>query len=242
MMSSHKEIRERRKQQRQKQRVNTVLIIVGIAFIFLAILMTPVIRNAITPVGDFSIPEIKTRPMQNGNTAGDPDAPVVMEIYSDFGCGHCGNFALDTQGKIMDEYVASGQVYVIYNSVGSMLGHPASITTMEAAYCAGEQNMFWQYHDILYANQSALFANINRKLDKTFIAYAETLGMNTESFKQCIKQNRYNDEIQQDQLDATAAGISSTPGFLINDLMTIGAMPYSEFQTLIDTALAETQN
>ena len=240
-MSSHHEIRERRKRQRQKQRTNTVLIIVGIALIFAAIFMIPLIRNTLTPVGDFFIPEQKIRPMQSANTTGDPDAPVVIEIYSDFGCVFCGDFAQDTQEKIIEEYVANGQVYMIYNSVGSLLGHPNSITTIEAAYCAGEQNKFWQYHDILFANQSALFANINQKLDKTLIAYAEALEMDTEAFGACIKKNRYNDEIQQDLLDAKAAGISSTPGFLINDLMFIGAKPYNEFQSLIESALARPQ-
>ena len=69
-----------------------------------------------------------------------------------------------------------------YNSVGSMLGHPNSLTTIEAAYCAGDQNKFWEFHDLIFANQSALFANFNQKLNKTFDAYAESLGLDVDAF------------------------------------------------------------
>lgn len=238
-MTARQDIRERRRKQKQKQRITTVLMVAGIALIFTAVLMIPAIRDAVTPVEDFLKPEPNPRPMQSANTAGDPDSPVRLDIFSDFGCSHCGNFAQTTGELIMAEYVASGKVYMVYNSVGSLLGHPNSITTIEAAYCAGEQEMFWQYHDILFANQAFIFANINQKLDKTFIAYAEALGIDTDSFEACIKDNRYNDEIQQDLEEAREAEISSTPSFLINDTMIVGNQPFSDFQAAIESALAK---
>jgi protein-disulfide isomerase len=240
-MASRQAIRERRKKQRQKQRTTTILIIVGIALILTAIIMIPVIRNAVTPVGDFIVPEPNQRPMQQANAAGNPEAPVVMEIFSDFGCGHCGNFAQTTGELIMAEYVATGQVYMVFNSVGGLLGHPNSITTIEAAYCASEQNKFWQYHDILFANQGLLFANINQNLDKTFLAFAEALDMDTDSFKSCIKDNRYNQEIQGDLAQARDAEISSTPSFLIDGILVIGNQSYPEFRSAIESALARAQ-
>ncbi len=240
-MTSRQTIRERRRKQRQKQRTTTVLIIAGVALIFVAILMVPVIMDAFNPVGDFLVPEPDPRPMQLANAAGNPDAPVVMKIYSDFGCSHCATFALDTGEIIMDEYVATGQVYMVYHSVGSLMGHPASITTIEAAYCAGEQNKFWQYHDILFANQAILFANINQKLDKMLIAFADALQMNTEAFGACFSSNKYNEEIQQDLVEATAAGINSTPSFLINGQLLVGSQSFNEFKIAIDSALAKAQ-
>lgn len=238
-MTSRQEIRERRRLHRQKQKVTTVLIIVGIVLIFIAILMIPLIRDAVTPVGDFVIPELNPRPMELANSAGNPNAPVRMDIYSDFGCGHCGNFAETTGEVIMDEYVANNQVYMVYNSVGSMMGHPASIASIEAAYCAGDQNKFWEYHDILFANQSLLFANINQNLDKILIAFADALNMDTEMFSACIDSDKYNDEIQQDFIDAAAVGVDVTPSFLINGQLIVGNQPYVEFQVAIESALSK---
>lgn len=240
-MTSRQEIRERRKKLRQKQRTTTVLIILGIVLIFFAVLMIPIISDAITPVGDFIVPEPNPRPMEVANAVGNPNAPVLFEIYSDFGCGHCGNFAQTTGEMIIDNYVANGQVYMVYNSVGSIMRHPASMATIEAAYCAGEQNKFWEYHDILFANQAMLFANINQKPDKILIAFADSLKMDTAMFSDCLDSNRYDDQIQQDAIDATAAGINSTPSFLINGEMIVGHQPYSEFQVAIESALSKAQ-
>lgn len=240
-MTSRQEIRERRKKLRQKQRTTTVLIIVGIVLIFIAVLMIPIISDAVTPVGDFIVPEPNPRPMEVANAVGNPNAPVIFEIYSDFGCGHCANFAQSTGELIIDEYVTTGQVYMVYNSVGSIMRHPASMATIEAAYCAGEQNKFWEYHDILFANQAMLFANINQKLNKILIAFADSLKMDTEIFSSCIGSNRFNDQIQQDAIDATAAGINSTPSFLINGELIVGNQSYSDFKFAIDSALSKAQ-
>ena len=240
-MTSRQEIRERRKKLRQKQRTTTVLIIVGIVLIFIAVLMIPIISDAVTPVGDFIVPEPNPRPMEVANAVGNPNAPVIFEIYSDFGCGHCANFAQSTGELIIDEYVTTGQVYMVYNSVGSIMRHPASMATIEAAYCAGEQNKFWEYHDILFANQAMLFANINQKLNKILIAFADSLKMDTDTFSSCIGSNRFNDQIQQDAIDATAAGINLTPSFLINGELIVGNQSYSDFKFAIDSALSKAQ-
>jgi len=238
-MAIRQDIRERRKRQRQQQRLTTILIVAGVALIMAAVLMMPSIRSAITPVGDFFQPEVKSLPMANANTMGDPDAPVIFEIYSDFGCGHCGTFAQTSGQEIIEKYVASGQVFMKYNSVGSLLGHPTSLSTIEAAYCAGDQNKFWEFHDLIFANQASLFSNINQKLNKTFDAFAESLGLDVDAFGECIKSGKFDDAIQQDYSDALQVQISSTPSFLINGFMLVGNRPFEEFQTAIETELAK---
>ena len=238
-MANRQDIRNRRRKRKQQQRMVTVLIVVGVVFIFAAILMMPTITAAVTPVADFIRPDVNPRPMANANTVGDPNAPVVIEAFSDFGCGHCGTFAQTTGEEIIQKYVATGQVYFVYNSVGSLLGHPNSIVTAEAAYCAGDQNKFWEYHDILYANQIDLFSNINKSLDKTISAYAESLGLNVDAFEACLKSNKFQNDIQQDYIEATQAGINSTPSFLVNGELVVGYLPFVEFQALIEAALAK---
>lgn len=82
---------------------------------------------------------------------GDPDAPVVLVEYSDFSCGFCKRFYDMTKQQIIDNFVDSGQVYFVrkdFISVGTSL-------SAEAAYCAGEQDAYWEMADVLYANQSA---------------------------------------------------------------------------------------
>jgi protein-disulfide isomerase len=238
-MATRQDIRTRRKKQKQQQRLTTILIVAGVALIMAAILMMPTIQAAITPVGDFIQPVIKPLPMANANTMGNPDAPVILEIYSDFGCGHCGAFAQTTGQVLIETYIATGQVFMRYNSVGSLLGHPTSLTTIEAAYCAGDQNKFWEFHDLIFANQTSLFANMNQKLNKTYQAYADSLGLDVEAFSDCIKSGKFDDAIQQDYGDALQVQISSTPSFLINGNLIIGNRPYEEFQAAIEAELAQ---
>lgn len=238
-MANRQEIRERRKKQKQQQRVTTILVMVGAVFIIAAVLMMPTIRDAFTPVEAFNQPPVNSRPMVTANTMGDPNAPVKIQIFSDFGCGHCAIFAQTTGELLAQQYVTTGQVYFEYNSVGGLLSNPVSIATAEAAYCATDQNMFWEYHDILYANQAALFSNINKKLDKTFIAYADSLGMDTGAFESCLDSNEYNAAVQQDQIEASQAGINSTPSFLINDTLFVGNQPLEQFQAVIEAQLGQ---
>jgi protein-disulfide isomerase len=236
-MTSRQDIRERRRKRKQQQQMTTILMVVGVVLILAAVLMMPTIRDLLTPVGEFTIPELIVRPMAAANSMGDPNAPVVIQEFSDFGCGHCANFTFTTGMILAEKYVATGQVYIEYNSVGNLLGHPSSLTTAEAAYCAGDQNKFWEYHDVIYANQAELFANINKKLDKTLIAYAEALEMDTGEFESCIKSNKYNDSIQEDLLEATQANINSTPSFLVNGNPLIGNVPLEDFEALIQSEL-----
>ncbi len=236
-MVTRQDIRDRRRKRRRQQQLTTILIVVGVVLILAAILMMPTIRDLLTPVGEFNQPDLNPRPLANANTMGDPNAPVEIQIFSDFGCGYCANFAITTGEILTDKYVETGQVYMIYNSVGNLLGHPNSLVTAEAAYCAGEQNMFWEFHDILYANQTNLFANVNKKLDKTLSAYAESLGMDVVSFEKCLKSNKFNDVIQEDLIEANQAEIRSTPSFLVNGRLVLGNVPLDDFETIIQEEL-----
>jgi len=222
-MENRQEIRTRRRKKRKQQQITIVLIVAGVILLMAAVLMMPMIRNSLTTVGAFAKPELKSRPFTDANRAGIPDAPVTIEIFSDFG----------------EKYVAMGQVYIIYNSVGSLLGHPSSISTIEAAYCAGDQNMFWQYHDLIYANQVSLFANVNQKIDKTLVAFAEYLSMDIEEFESCIDSNKYDDEISEDFSQAVQAGVNSTPSFIINGKKYVGNMPIEDFDVAIEAAFAQ---
>lgn len=238
-MTTRQDIRERRRKRKQQQQMTTILIVVGLVLILAAILMMPTIRDLLTPVGEFVQPEVNPRPLADANRIGDPNAPVEIQIFSDFGCGHCANFASSTGEILTEKYVATGQLTMVYNSVGRLLGHPNSITTAEAAYCAGDQNKFWEYHDIIYANQAALFANVNRKLDKTLSAYAESLGMDVDAFDSCLRSNKYNQVIQEDYVEASNANITSTPSFTINGTLLVGNAPLDEFEQIIQSELAK---
>ena len=237
-MTQRDAIRERRRRRKQQQRMITIMIVAGIALIAVAIIMVPTIMRSMETVGEFTQPESFSRPMADDNAMGDPNAPVIIEEFSDFGCSHCADFALGTAEQIAQDYVASGRVYFISRSAGDILNNPNTQLAAEAAYCAADQNKYWEYHDLIYANQGMLFYGGIANIDNYLIAFADALELDMDVFKDCLDESENHDRMLQDGKDAQHAGISSTPSFLINGTMVRGNMPYEEFQAYIEGALS----
>lgn len=252
-MSKREAIRAKRARAERTQRI---LVIIGVSIIAIAAALFIILPNLPKPIGNITVPTSVARPKANFNTAGDPNAPVKIIEYSDFQCPYCGNFSKDTEPQIMQTYVATGKVFFEYRSAGEFIGGPGgeSIRAAEAAYCAGDQNKFWEMHDILFANQNG--ENKGAFLDARLIAFADKIGLDAATFKDCFNSNKYLTLGQKDEQSAArdiqaasnfaelvAAGQYSkdgisTPSFLINGRLIPGALPFSEFQKEIEAALA----
>jgi protein-disulfide isomerase len=256
-MSKRQEMRAKRA---QKERTQRILVIAGVAVIAIAAALFLILPNLPKPVGNVVVPEVYTRPQAKFNTAGDPNAPVKIVEYSDFQCPYCGQFWKEgTERQIMETYVATGKVYFEYRTAGEFIGGPGgeSIRSAEAAYCAGDQNRFWEMHDIIFANQNG--ENQGAFTDPRLIAFAEKIGLDPVVFKDCFNNGKYADKARQDEQNAqkdissapnyaelVAAGQYppsgfSTPAFLINGRLMAGAALFSTFQQEIDAALAAGQ-
>ena len=224
--------RERRRQERRRKQLINVLIIMAGAVIIAGLIIFVSIR----PAQGIIEPEAKQYPMANGNTMGDPNAPVVITEYSDFQCSHCANFALTTEKQIVDTYIATGYVYFEFVPYFFNQNPSESRAAAEAAYCAADQNKFWEYHDIVFSNFSA--GNTGGYSDKRLVAFAETIGLDMEAFEECFDSHKYKDQVEEDQIEGLEAEVMGTPSFLINNEFVEGALPFPQFQAKIEAALA----
>jgi protein-disulfide isomerase len=229
-MSKRQELREKHARQERNQRI---LIIVGVAVIAIAVALF-LILPTLMPVGTIAEHPLMNRPQVNLNGMGDPNAPVKIIEYSDFQCPYCARFTLDTEQQLIDAYIATGKVYFEYHSFGSFIGQE-SVRAAEAAYCAGDQNKFWEMHDIIFANQSA--ENSGAFTDQRLTAFANKLGVDMAKFNDCFTSGKYASKVSQDGVDAQAAGVTATPSFLVNGTLMEGAKPFSDFQTQIEALL-----
>jgi protein-disulfide isomerase len=109
--------------------------------------------------------------------------------------------------------------------------HQYAQKAAEATECADEQGKFWEYHDLVFANQSAIDVD-------SLKGYAGQLGLDTGTFDECLDSGEQNSEVEKDLEDARASGASGTPAFFINGELVSGAQPFSAFQEIIDAALA----
>jgi protein-disulfide isomerase len=230
-MSTREQIQKRR---RKKQRQNdTLLWMMGIG----TLLVIAAIVYAVISSNQIEVGEIRSYQQDGLSGLGDPDAPVVIQEFSDFGCSHCADFALETKKILVEEYIDTGIVYLQYSSVGGFLQSFATLQAAEAAYCAGEQEAFWQYHDLLFLNQSSLFSN--RSADNTgkLVKIAETLDLDADQFRRCLVERKYLDQAALDESLARGFGVTGTPAFLINGLLLTGNQPIENFRQAIDQAL-----
>ena len=144
----------------------------------------------------------------------------------------------------MEKFVADGTVYFVYHSFGEFVG-AESATAAEAAYCAGDQNKFWEMHDIIFANQNG--ENIGDYTDRRLTAFAETIELDMGEFNSCFNGGNYSKLVAQDQKDGFAAGLQATPSFVLSYTVNgetktkilEGAQSIDTFEQEIKAALAE---
>lgn len=201
--------REAFRAQRQSQQRRNRTIWISIATLAaLAIAAILIIPNLPVSPENLQIPEIPVRTLVDGTTAGDPNAPVTVVEYSDFNCVHCKNFWVNSNDELLTDYIETGKVFFQYVPMSFI--SPTSFTAAEAAYCAMDQNMFWEYHDYLFANYGAEFTSPMLK------AIAQQAGLDTGDFNACFNSSKYQLKVQQDLQSAQGLGITSTPTFLVN--------------------------
>ena len=235
-MTKREDIRAKRKRAQRQTLMTWVLIIAGIAIVITGL----VIYRTQAAIAGIRMPEFYDYSLADGSALGDPNAPVQIVEYSDFQCSACAQFHSLTLQQIIDTYVATGQVYFVFRNF-PILDRGASTESHDAAnavYCAGEQNRFWEFHDMLFANRTGEGAGsfTPARLE----AMGELLGLDP-SFNECLDNIDYAEEVILDRTSAFEAGFNSTPSFLVNDQPLVGAQPFSEFVTVIENALAEVE-
>ena len=172
---------------------------------------------------------------------GSGGARVAVIEFSDYQCPFCARYVANTLARIEDDYVDTGKVKYVFRDL-PLPFHNQAFKAAEAAHCAGEQGKFWEMHDLLFRNQSAL-------APERLPGYAKTLGLSEDGFARCLETGAFAAAIKQDIADAGTAGISGTPTFLIGMVQPgdgrvkvvkklVGAKPYEEFKAAIDGMLA----
>lgn len=175
---------------------------------------------------------------------GNVNARVVVVEFSDFQCPFCGRYFRDAWPQIDQEYISTGKIKYVFKHVPLEQIHPAALKAAEAAECASEQGRFWEMHDRLFGNQSALSpANI--------ASYAQAIGLDMPKFSQCLDTGTNAAAIRRSQVEADTLGVEGTPTFFIAlvdpknpgsaDVRVIsfisGAQPFAVFKSAIEKAL-----
>ncbi|WP_326766801.1 thioredoxin domain-containing protein [Streptomyces sp. NBC_01591] len=168
---------------------------------------------------------------------GRADAPVVLIEYADFKCGYCGKFARDTEPALVKKYVDNGTLRIEWRNF-PIFG-AESEAAARAAWAAGQQDRFWQFHAAAYA-EGAKEKGFGKDRLK---ALAQQAGVaDLDRFARDADSSAASAAVSKDQEQGYGIGATSTPSFLINGRPIAGAQPMETFTQAIEAAAEEARN
>jgi protein-disulfide isomerase len=220
------------KDQRQpKQNPNRRWILIGLitlaALIIAGLLILPNLINQPAAVTVQFTPV----PNANGLSMGKADAPVKLEEYSDFQCPYCKQYFTDIEPTVIEKYVSTGKVLFTYNPF-SFIG-PESKLAAEAAFCAADQNKFWEMHYQIFNAQGAENSGIFTKTSLNRLA--SQVGLDMPKLRDCLDSGTYTQRVEDANQTAMGRKVESTPSFFVNGK---GPFMMNEVVAEIDKALA----
>ena len=177
-------------------------------------------------LGDLDLTDI-------GYDRGDPDAPLVLIEFGDFGCPHCGTFARETYPVIDREYVRTGKVYLKY--VPFLAGFANGREATRAAECAADQGRFWEMAAAVYDAQSRWQRAWDPHAELRKVAGSAKL--DDAAYWACYAVHRPDDRTRRATDAAERVNVRITPSFALNGRPIEGALPIDAFRRLLDAGL-----
>jgi protein-disulfide isomerase len=230
--------RERRRRSQTRQQGGTLrsltlgaLALGVVGFVAFAIVTAP------PPPVELTEPTATTPgEVADGLFLGAADAPVTVDLWSDFQCPACGLFTKTMEPALVRDYVVTGKVRLAYHDL-SFLGSE-SVDAAIAARVAAQSNKFWAYHDYLFANQRGeqQGAFNQARLE----AIATTIGLDVNEFRAGQRDPAIRQALQATQAAGSAAGVAQTPTLVVGSQKFSGVpRTYADLKAAIDQALAE---
>jgi len=168
---------------------------------------------------------------------GDPSAPITIVEFGDYQCSQCYAWFHETKPAIIQDYIDTGKANLVFVDL-AFLGKD-SIPASMATYCAEDQGMYWEYHDLLYNSQELVdggWANSER-----LKAFAFSLDLDLELFESCLDSGKYSKRVQYNIQQARENDVRGTPGFFIvgpdGQQKIGGAQPFSVFKQILDSMI-----
>lgn len=177
---------------------------------------------------------------------GEPDAPVTVVEFIDFKCPACKQFHDLVFDRFKEDFIDTGKVKLYVMHFPIPLG-PDSYTAAVAGECLYRQRpaAFWPYYDAMFRYQGderERWVTLER-LRQVVRDYVKPLvDVDEEAFLQCVREDRYRREVDQDKREALAAGVRGTPTLFVDGQMVRRWYPYSSFKAALERALQEAES
>jgi protein-disulfide isomerase len=143
---------------------------------------------------------------KNDPVKGLASAAITITEFSNFNCPQCAE--IQSQLQLLEKFYGQQIRFVFKGSPITI--NPETRPALLAAYCAWEQNKFWEYKSLLYQNQSLLSKTL-------YIEQAQLLGLNMDQFNYCLTNRQYEPVLENNLEEGKTLQITTVPTLFIND-------------------------
>jgi len=156
------------------------------------------------------------------------EQPLVTIVeFSDFECPFCGKMA-KTIDEVLPQY--DKDVRLVFKHFPLAM-HANAETAARASVAAQQEGKFWEMHDLLFANQTALGTS-------ALAQYAAKLGLDPTKFRTVSTATQTAVTVNKAFGDGRVLEVKTTPTLYINGRMISGAKSADALRTIIDEELA----
>jgi protein-disulfide isomerase len=170
--------------------------------------------------------EMKANPQSligTSPTTGSKTQKIVLLEFSDFQCPYCAK-AHETLNQFMATY--QNQVTLVYKFLPLTQIHQEAMNSAKAAWAAGQQGKFWEFHNALFTQQDKLG-------EPLYVATAKALNLDLKKFDQDRQGEAASAAIQKDMELAEKLGVAGTPFLVMNGNPLSGAVQVPELEALL---------
>lgn len=186
------------------------------------------INTASTPGPE--IPSLFPPESTTDHVRGAKNPIVTITEYSDYQDTRSGLFA-QVVTQLLEEHPE--EVRVI-SRIFPLIGiYDKSALAAQAAEAAGEQDKFWEMHDLLYAQQTNWVSLPVEDFEQWLSAQASALELNEDQFQEDLKREDIVAKIQKAWENGQKLGLPGTPLILINGQIYGGPRDYNSFNDII---------
>jgi len=189
-----------------------------------------------TTVGEVTVVRLDAAkvpaPLSSNPSRGPADAPVTVQLFSDFECPFCAR-ALPSIAELERKF--QGLVRIVWRNYPLPFHNHARLAARAALEAQAQRGdaAFWRMHDRIYERAES-------GLDEQVLdALARDLGLDISRFQAAVKDERHDAAIDRDVSAGDAVGIEGTPAFLVNDYYLMGLQPPGTLEAVVELALSD---
>lgn len=168
---------------------------------------------------------------------GNPNSTVHLTEYSDFECEFCADYNKEIFKDLIKDYLEANLISYTHKDY-LLNSYKNNIDAALLAYCAGEQDHFWDMYAQLLENQEEWAGKENPLL--MFKKFINEIGLNIKDMDTCISYQKYISLIEKNIDEGKMLGVKKIPTIFVNDIKIEGLQSADYYKQVIDAEIQRT--